>query len=448
MPGHLAQGLDRTLKGWWLAVLALGACESTRPSADLGPIVLAGTYSETGRWAPTGQAMANGMRLAAQMLNEQGGIAERQVALVLVDDQSSEEVAVVQYEGYARTDHVHALLGPYGSPLTSAVIAAAEQAGKPFVATLAAAEGIWADRSREWAVQMLNPARTYMQGTVELAVQHGAATGAVVYEESLFTRSVAEGVHLAAQTHGLDIVLDMGYPTGGIDAAEAAALARDAGAEVLIGATYYADAVALTKALPAAEYMPRLVGLNAPATPTYVTDVGDLARCVAGNAIWVPAIRTSGFIASSDAFVARYEEAYGESPSYYGAAGFGALELVAEAIAVVSRDHGGFDAASVRDYLFSVESHTVLGQFNVQPLGHPDAGAQRALKALTVQWQDGPDGGLQQHVVHPPEAATAEPCFWGVGGARRSDCASTANLGAGSQCSPRRVYLWHLKQSD
>ena len=101
---------------------------------------------------------------------------------------------------------------------------------------MAADPGIWADRSREWSVQMLNPGPTYLQGSVELAAANGATAAALVYEESQFPASVAEGVREAALTHGVDIVLDQSYPAGEADHDALAAAAAEAGAQLFIGA--------------------------------------------------------------------------------------------------------------------------------------------------------------------------------------------------------------------
>ena len=194
---------------------------------------------------------------------------------------------------------------------------------------------------------MLNPGPTYLQGSVEVAAQNGAQTAALVYEDTQFPVSVAEGVREAAQSHGMDIVLDRSYPVGGAGHEALVAAARDAGADLFIGGGYYDNAVAFTKAVDAARYTPMLLSLNVgPAQADFVNDVGGLARCVAGNTPWIPTIRTSGFITDSETLGRRYVAAHSEQPSYYVAGGFGAVELFAEAIDATSDDTNGFAAAT------------------------------------------------------------------------------------------------------
>jgi hypothetical protein len=54
---------------------------------------------------------------------------------------------------------------------------------------------------------------------------------------------------------------------------------------------------------------------------------------------------------------------------------------------------------------------TVLGPYGVHPLGDAQAGAQRDLKGIQIQWQDDGAGGLVSRIVHPPEVSQASLCF-------------------------------------
>lgn len=399
------------------SVVLLAACLETDPPIVVEPIVLGATFSETGRFSQLGTEMANGYTLAVQMINEAGGIRGHQVLLVLGNDASEAEIAEQGYADFVASGDFHGLLGPYSSPLTEAAIGVTDTAGVVLVAPMAADPGIWAGRSRQWSVQMLNPGPTYLQGSVELAAANGATTAALVYEDSQFPASVAEGVREAARTHGMNIVLDRTYPPGEADHDALATAAMDAGAELLIGGGYFDDAVAFTRAIGRVDYAPMLLSLNlGPAESSFADELGDLARCVAGNAPWLPTIRTSGLIVTTETFVRRYELIYGSTPSYYAAGGFGAVGLLAKAIETALANGQGTDPAAIRNYLFSTATETVLGPYEVYPLGHEQAGAQRALKGLQVQWQDDGEGGLERRIVHPEAVADAEVCFRGDGG--------------------------------
>ncbi len=402
--------MKRKMTAAWLAlglVLATAACTETR---NREPIYMAATISETGLRATSAIEMERGYRTAVEVLNNRGGIQGREVELVTVNDGSDPDVAVRHYHAFVERFDV--LLGPYSSPVTAPVLDVTEAAGIPLVAPLAGTPTIWAGKGRQWSVQMLPPAPVYLQGSVELAAQGGARTVALVYEDTQYPASLAGGVREAAGTHGLEIVLDRAYPEGEADYAALASAARDAGGDLLIGGGYYEDAIGLTRAVAEVGYEPLLISLSlGPGDPRFATDVGDLARCVTGNAPWINTIGTSGFIAESARFVEMYEAAFDRPPGFHAAAGFGAVELMAEAIDATISPSGWTDRAAIRDHLFTASTETVLGPFAVYPLGDGQAGAQRALKGLQVQWQDDGRGGLAQRIVHPEAVAQAEPCF-------------------------------------
>lgn len=382
-------------------------CFTTPP-----PIRIGASYPATGYLRNDGGKMRNGYVLGVRMLNEQGGIARRKVELTTRDDGSDPERAAAIYREFVADETIDLVLGPYGSPVTEAVIPVTEAAERPLIAAMAASTELWVGRDRRWSVQMLNSAHTYLHGSVELAARNGAETAALVWEDTRFPESVAGGVRAAATAHGLRLVVDRSYPAGAADHESLARAAKEAGADLFIGGGYLDDAVGLTRAAAAVEYVPMLMSWNiGPADPQFAEQAGDAARCVAGNTPWIPSIRTRGALADSETFVRRYEEAFGEVEGYHAAGGFGAVELLAEGLRATMTQDGEIDEAALRDHLFGAPTETVMGPFAVAPLGHEAAGTQQALTGLQVQWQDDGAGGLAQMIVHPASAANAEACF-------------------------------------
>lgn len=401
-----------------LALVAAGCVDDPadptgpEPGSDGAPITLAAAISETGRHGVEGIEVVRGYRLAVEILNEKGGIRGRPVQLEVRDDGSDAQASARLYAELIASGTVHALLGPYSSPITETVLAVNEAAGVPMVAPMAAAPSIWSERQRQWSVQLLTPGPAYLQGSVEVAVFGGAQTVAIVYENSAFPASVVEGVREAVRRHGLEIVLDRSYEVGAADHEAIATAARDAGADLFIGGGYTADAAGFATAAPAVGYRPVLMSLIiGPGQQHFVEDVGQAARCVAGNSPWHPALQTVGFIADNATFVSRYRAAHGTTPGYHAAGGFAAVELLAEGLDQTAAGPGGTNRGALRDYLFSARTGTIAGPYEVAPIDDGEAGAQRGLKGLQVQWQDDGAGGLALRIVHPWAAANAVPCY-------------------------------------
>ncbi len=404
----------------WLGALAMAlamvACGNEdpvglEPMPAPKPITLGAAVAETGRLSTPGEAVSRGYRLAVEMLNEKGGIGGRKVQLVIRDDGGDADASVRLYQEMIASDSITAFLGPYSSGITEPVIGVTEAAGIPLVAPAAAAPAIWANRGWQWSVQVTNPAPTYLEGSVELAAQSGARTVALVWEDTAFPAAVAQGIRDAARTKGLDLVMEQAYALGSADHEALAAMARDAGADLFIGGGYSEDAIAFARAVAAVEYRPLLTSLLLASGETFINEVGAVGRCVISNAAWDPTIRTEGYIATNEMFVRRYEAAYNRMPDYHAAAGFGAVELLTEGINRAATPTGGIDRASIRNFLFATSKLTVLGPFGVYPFGDAQAGAQRDLKGIQIQWQEDGAGGLVKRIVHPPAVSQAPPCF-------------------------------------
>ena len=385
--------------------------EPTQPP-EPDPVVVGGTRSATGGLSTEGLNMARGFELAVKMLNEDGGIGGRDVRLALYDDGSDPRRAAEIYLELATSDSIDLLIGPYASSITSRVVPVVEAARRPLVTPLASSHAIWGGESREWSVQMMNNARDNLGGAVAVGAGMGAESIALVYEESAYPISAAEGVRAAADEHGLTILMDESFAVGAADHDGLVARAAQHQVDLLLGGAYTADAVAFAEAVDTSAFKPLLSSWTiGPGEPDFVDRVGvDAARCVLGNAPWVAGLGTTGPLATNAAFIERYVAEYGFAPGYTAAAGFGAIELLAEAARASVNGAGEIDETAVRDHLFSTTTETVLGPFGVAALGEPDAGSQRLLARLQIQWQDDDQGGLAQRIVYPEANAEAEAC--------------------------------------
>ena len=262
---------------------------------------------------------------------------------------------------------------------------------------------------------MLNDARHNLAGAAVIGAGLEAETTAMVYEDSSFPASAAEGVRAVAAEEGLTLVIDDSYPISGADHGELVSRARDLEADFVLGGDNTQDAVAFAMAVAQAGYTSVLSSWSVrPSQPDFPDRLGiDAARCVVGNTPWLASLSTSGILATAAAFVVRYRDEYDAEPGFQSAAGFGAIELLAEAAWASAASHGEIADAAVRDYFFSTPTRTVLGPYGIVPPGDPDAGNQRLLVRLQLQWLDDGEGWPVQRVVYPDGAAEAEACTTG-----------------------------------
>jgi len=434
----IQMNFNRSLKVWWVigllvvVGLAFGGFPGRTAEEKKEPIKIGAAVSLTGRFERSGFLLFQGYKLAESLINKAGGIQGRPIELIIYDDWSNPDQAVKLYKKLLKEDGVMFLLGPYSSAVTQAVVPVAEDWKTPMVTAMAADPRIWEGQYNRWSVQMISSARLYLVGALEVAEEHRRFLGgddiAIVYEDSSFPTAVAEGLRAKAKELGWEIVLDEAFSEDFTDWSTLAAKAKDAGAEVFAGGAYFAAAVGLTKAAHEVGYEPMLMSWTVGVTASdFVEAVGeDLAECVTGNSHWLPTVKTKGFLTgdkdiTNEEFIQEFERLFGRKPDYHAAGGFGAVQLLAQAInssMVVKKElwedwkyYWEDIQKYVRDFLFKADTQTIFGRYNVVNEGE-DAGLQIGKANFIVQWQKGPEG-MAMEVIWPKDAATAEPCFWG-----------------------------------
>ncbi len=381
------------------------------------PIKIGISISVSGRFERPAGYLFEGHKLWAEHVNAAGGLGGRPVELIFYDDKSDPAESVKLVRKLITDDRVDFLFSPYGSELTAAVAPTIEEAGVPAIASIVATMKPWKGQNAQWMVQFSSPAPLYLAGAVDLTAEEGdVRTIAILYEDTPFPTEVANGLRERAQARGLEIVLDEKYDKAVTDWTPLVAKAKARGAEFLAGGAYFPAAVGITKAAAAVGYQLKLMALVVGvADPKFATEMGPLAEGMAGNELWLKVVRTKGFLVpgqeiTNEEFVRSYTERFGREPEYWSAAGYGAGQLLAQAITQAIEATGEPDRMAVRDFLFTFEGETIYGPYGVHPLGTPDAGLQRRKDQFIIQWQRR-DGELTKEVIWPAAMATAEPLF-------------------------------------
>src|SRR5712691_3783760 len=210
------------------------------------PIKIGASLSLTGTYAQPGTYQREGYELCAEHLNAKGGLLGRKVEFVFYDDQSMPATGVRLYEKLITEDKVEAVMGPYSSPITEAVANVSEKYQKVLVSPLAATTSIF-KKGRKYIFMVISPAEGYLEGLVDMATKRGLKTIAVVNEDTLFSKAAAAGAVELAKKKGLQVVFTEAYPKGNTDFSALLTKVKAANADVLAAATYFDDAVALTR---------------------------------------------------------------------------------------------------------------------------------------------------------------------------------------------------------
>ena len=110
----------RPLAAFAAVVLALAGCggKGGQPAGDKAPLKVGISLSLSGDFADPGKAAQRGYQLWADTVNAKGGVLGRQVQLKIVDDTSSPDQVVTNYQNLINQDKVDLVFGPFSSLLT------------------------------------------------------------------------------------------------------------------------------------------------------------------------------------------------------------------------------------------------------------------------------------------------------------------------------------------
>jgi branched-chain amino acid transport system substrate-binding protein len=373
-------------------VLTLGAVLAA-PSTAQGPIRIGASLSLTGTYAKLGKNQHEGYQLCEKDLNARGGLLGRRVQFAVYDDQSMPATAVRLYEKLITEDKVDAIMGPYSSPVTEAAVNVTEKYKKVMVAPLAATTSIF-KKGRKYIFMVISPAEVYLEGLVDMAAKRGLKTVAVVNEDTLFSKAAASGAADLAKKKGMQVVFQEAYPKGNTDFSALLTKVKAANPDVIAAATYFDDAVALTRQMKELNVNPKMYGVTVGGDlPEFYDTLKQNAEFVYGATQWEHTLPYPG----NTEWFETYKKEFAHAPSYHSAAGYAGCLIYAEAV----KRANSLDAERVREQLLKLEMRTVFGDYKVD-----QDGFQVAHKMVTFQWQK-----EKKVTVWPDDLATAKPLF-------------------------------------
>lgn len=372
------------------ATIALLVTIGGGAQATGAPIVIGATSSETGPFAVDADYNLNGLKLGVAQANAHGGWLGRKVELKVYDDQSKPGTAVRLYTRLITEDNAALLVGPYSSGITNAVAPLFNKYHYAVVEPEASMPGIYVPGNK-WNFQGIASSLRYLDTLLPIAKRGGAKTVAVLGLKSAFSLVCYHARIAQAEKLGMKVVYRTTYSLPAPDFNSMALAIKNAHPDVVVGCTYFPDAVGIAKALHAQGYAPRYFAETiGPVEASFLKAVGPVANRIISNTGWWYNFKTPG----NRAFVEHYKAMFHGMPDYHAASGYAAIQVLG---AAVKATHS-LDQNKIRNWLLHHTVETVQGQFKVDANGLA-MGYQQTL----VQVQDG-----TLKLVSPPSLAQAK----------------------------------------
>jgi branched-chain amino acid transport system substrate-binding protein len=318
-------------------------------------------------------------------VNAEGGIYVKEygkkipVEIIRYDDKSDVGTAVKLTEKLLLQDKVHFILPPWGTASHFAIAPVVTKYKSPVIGITASSIKL-----KELAPKvpymfiLLNQPDEQGQALVDLCVELGVKSAAVIHHTDLHGIECAGAVLPQLAVSGIDVALYKSYPLGAKDLSPLLKKVKAANADALIGFSYPPGTFLMTQQMMAIGLNPKLfyttVGV---AYPDYRDAFGaKTVEGIMGAGTWNPKLPYPGVKEWYD----RYVKRWGVEPDRWGTAGgYATGEIMQKAIEIA----GTLDPVKVRDVIARENFDTVLGpvkfenQFNISYPG------------MVGQWQDG-----------------------------------------------------------
>jgi branched-chain amino acid transport system substrate-binding protein len=381
----------------------LAACGSDEKNKDEpaanDPIIIGASLPLTGRFSEPGNGTKTGYEVWAAMVNEAGGLLNRQVELRILDNGSDQETAVADYEKLISEDQVDLVVGPFSSFLVIPTSEVAARHGFAFVEPAGGApevfsrglENLFFAQSAAGARQA-DPFALYLLG---LPSDQRPQTFAVVALDDPFTLGVMDRLKGLLTDGGLDLVLDVTYSEDQTDFSEFANQLVDLDPDLIVGGTQQKDCIDQILAYQAASYQPRIAYFtNGPSMPAAFKEaLGPSTEGIFASISWF----TEGGGYQNKAFVDKYVEMFGGSLGDIpedAANAFTVGQVLQQAVENIE----SIDNAALIEELHQGTYDTVVGPLAFDATGAPEG------SFMLLQWQGG-----DFVIVGPQDRAEVDP---------------------------------------
>jgi branched-chain amino acid transport system substrate-binding protein len=384
-----------------LVVLVAAACSGNGGDDQGGessakPIAIGASLPLTGDFSQPGGAAKRGYEVWAELVNERGGVLGRQVELTILDDASSQDTVVADYNRLITRDKVDLLLGTFSSLLNLPASAVAERNRMLYVEPAGGAPALF-ERGFKYlffAQQATAPhqADVFVDWIKGLPADQRPKTAAYPTQDDPFTTPVIETMQKALEQAGVKTVYTTVYPpeTSNFDTIANTIKARNP--DLLAHGAVFEDGIGMVRSLIKVGFSPKtMFQTSAPSnSEEYAKGVGEANT---EGVFYTVSWSAEADYPLNQEFIERYRKKFNKTPEEDAADAFAAAQVLQRAAEAA----GGIDQDRMADWLHANQVDTILGPLRWDATGAPQS------DFLLAQWQSG-----KSEIILPKEVATAD----------------------------------------
>ena len=368
----------RFAKAWGIVAACVLMAALVLPAAAADSVRIGAIYPLTGPAGSTGAELKDAITLAADIVNGKydldlplarteglPNLKGAKIEVIFGDHQGKPDVGQAEAERMITTEKVVALMGAYYSSVTTTASIAAERHKIPFL-TPESTDPKLTERGFKYFFRTTPYddlfAENFFQFLNDVKKQKGAKISSVatVYENTNFGTGVNNAIKQNAAKYGYRLVADVAYAEKGTSAIAEVQRLRGASPDVVMPASYTADAILYMKTFKDLNYVPQaILAMDA----GYISDefkktMGKDGEYVLSREVWaLDLAKKKPMIAKVNDI---YKKRFGRDMNGNSARSFTGFLVLADAI----NRAGSTDPERIREAL---EKYTLSGDKMIMP---------------------------------------------------------------------------------
>ena len=351
----------------------------------------------TGPDAPLGGKFKKAYGMAVEEINAAGGVNGRMIEVVIEDHMAKNALAATIAEKLITQDKVLVLTGGRASGQAMEIASVAQRLKTPYMVDHPSADMI-TTKGFEWVFRNNPTGSIYPAAFDSFIVDYPGAmpkSAAVVYDNTLFGRTIAAAAMKFLRSKNVPIVADEAYPVNTLDFKPIMTKVKGTNPDyLLLIAVATTDAILCTRHAKEMGITPRaFVGFGGGfGVADYASQLGPLAQNVFSSAAWSGNPNDP----RTKAFYEKFHSKFGIWPHEHEVEGYAAIYIIADALRRAKLT-GNLDADrdEIRKALIATDMTTVFGKVKfgawTGPTGDPftNQNIYSPEHSVLAQWQNG-----------------------------------------------------------
>jgi len=370
----------------------------TTTAPKIGEVIkIGGTLPLSGVSAADGQRFLRGMELAVEKINNDGGVLDAKLKLVILDDGMDATKVSALYETLVTKEKVDILVPSYGAPMTMPALAVAKKYNKLMISGYTSSAGVTEayggdvyfsintqTKDKGYSAWWYSGLTDFLSKFDEWNYKNDVPkpTKIAVLSENQFFGIENHKVWLPiAKSQGWNIVVDEFVDMGQTDFTSILAKIKNEKPDVILCEFYYFRCAMFVKQMREQNITANFIAMSEAGTTSDWVDPEKGVGPELGNGIltyaYLPKTYHEGL---SDYFRSKHVEVYGSAFGFLEAAGAAQIEIIAQAI----EKAGSLETEDIKNALLNYQFECCYS-----PVKFDAEGTNELFDPIVAQWIDG-----------------------------------------------------------